>query len=139
MGKQGDTIPVTKRSDDAMFVQGILAAILCRTYKNPITGDALAEGYGVDLRQITTIVSNARKKRIKIASSKGGRDEYLGVKVEAGYYQARTPEEMRSTADMIHGTAMELLKLEKDLMDFGNVQPSVWEQGPIGEPDKDAA
>ena len=125
--------------DSVMFAQAVTAAILCRNWRNPITGDALCQEFGCDIRKITTIVKNARVAKTKIASSRGGYDKYLGAMVHAGYYQARTPEEMRSTADMIHGTAMELLKLEKDLMDFGNVQPSVWEQGPIGEPDKDAA
>jgi HNH endonuclease len=40
---------------------------------------------------------------------------------------------------LLRELAANLLREADQLMDFGNVQPSVWEQGPIGEPDKDAA
>ena len=117
-----------KPREETDFAQAVTAAILLRRWNNPITGHALAQEFGCDIRKITTIVLNARKSKTKIASSKGCRDKYLGVTVARGYYQALTPEEMASTRDMICRTAYGLLRLAKDLMDFGQAEPSRYEQ-----------
>lgn len=117
------------KSTEVMFHQSVVAAILCRNFKNPITGAVLAEQFSVDLRKIADVVREARIAGIKIASSRGGFDRFLNVELEPGYYGARRPEEIKSTAEMIHKTAMDLLHTERLLMDFKGENPTVWEQG----------
>jgi hypothetical protein len=115
--------------DETMFAQAVTAAILCRDFKNPITGAALAQEFGVNIRTITGVIEIARDSGIKIASSKGSFDKFLNRKVDAGYYQAKSPEEMRSTYDFYQKTIKELSARAKKLMDFGGANPSVFEQG----------
>lgn len=119
---------------DTMFHDSIIAAILCRSYKNPIPGAALAAQFGVDIRRIADEVRDARRAGHKIASSRGGWDRFMNVELEPGYYGGRRPEEMASTAEMLRNTGLDLLHTAKLLMDFGNVEPSLYEQrGTEGE------
>ena len=116
---------------ETMFAQSVVASILCRSFKNPITGSALAAQYSVDIRKITQVVEEARDAGIKIASSKGGFDRHMGVIVEPGYYQAKRPEEMRSTYEMYQQTIGNLSARAKRLMNFNRENPSLYEQDPI--------
>ena len=104
------------KTSDTLFAQAVVAAILCRSYRNPITGAVLAEQFAVDIRTITGIVEQARDAGMKISSSKGGFDKYLGLVVPSGYYQAKTPEEMRSTYDMYQSTIKQLSTRAKKMM-----------------------
>lgn len=106
----------------------ILGSILCRTWKNPITGQALADSYQVDIRVVTSVVKQKRAAKIKIASSRGGFDKYIGQNVEPGYYRAYSPEEMASTAEMLRKTALAELAIAKSLMDFGEADLNLWEK-----------
>lgn len=115
-------------TESPLFRESVIAAIICRSYKNPITGAALAGSFGVDIRKITQIVEGARDAGIKIASSKGGFDKYLGRVVEAGYYRANAPEEMRSTYDMYQDTIKNLSARAKKMMNFNRENPSLYEQ-----------
>ena len=117
-----------KGSSEVMFCQSVTAAILCRTHRNPITGSALAQEFNVDIRKITGVIEDARDAGVKIASSKGGFDRHLGMVVEAGYYQAHTPEQMRSTYEMYQTTIKNLSARAKKMMCFDNCNPSLYEQ-----------
>lgn len=108
--------------------KAVIAAILCRSYRNPITGKVLADQFGVDIRKITQIIEEARDSGIKIASSKGGRDDYIGGVVPAGYYQAHSPEEMRSTFEMYRSTIKQLSSRAKAIMNFNGQNPTIFEQ-----------
>ena len=116
------------KASDTMFAQSVIAAILCRTSSNPITGPALAAQFVSSLRTITQIIEEARSAGIKIASSEGGFDKYIGQAVEPGYYQARRPEEMRSTYDRYQQRIQKLSTRAKKLMDFSRDNPSLYEQ-----------
>jgi predicted DNA-binding transcriptional regulator YafY len=117
-----------KSEDPVMFAQAVTAAILCRSWKNPITGAALAQSFSVDIRRITGVIEEARDAGIKIASSKGGFDKHINRQLEPGYYQAKTPEEMRSTYDMYQATIKNLSARAKKIMNFNGVNPSLYEQ-----------
>ena len=108
----------------------ILAAILCRRYRNPITAQVLVDQFPDlhSIREVTEIVAEARDAGYKIASSKGGWDRYLNENVEAGYFQAVRPEEIRSTADMLESTIAHLSSRRKKLLTFGG-DPTLYEQG----------
>jgi biotin operon repressor len=113
----------------AQFAVRVLAHIQLRDYTHPVNSDELEAVFGVKERQITQAIEYLRDSGHKVASSKGRHDRYLGVYVPPGFYIARRPEEMRSTADMLQSTIQRISERRRRLMDFGNAAPSLYEQG----------
>jgi hypothetical protein len=125
--------------DRDILITRILSTIECHTPSNPITSGDLSAMYGIDVRQINDIVKKLIWGRRKIRSWRGGWDEWLGRDMPAGYSLARNPEEMRASAEMLRSTAMSILDRARELMDFGSLEPQLWEQGFDEIPGRDAA
>jgi hypothetical protein len=118
-----------KTPDREVLITRILSTIECHTPTSPITSAQLSQMYSIDIRQINDIVKKLIEGGRKIRSFRGGYDKWLGREMPAGYSKARTPEEIKASADMIHQTAMSLLSREKQLLDFTGTDLSFWQQG----------
>ena len=111
---------------DTQIALRMLARIQLHTVKSPITGKELADVFGLrNIRQVTQIIETLRDNGHKVASSKGGFNQYLGFIVPSGYFIAKTPEEMRATADFYQSTIEQLSRRRKKLMTFEGA-PTIW-------------
>ncbi len=104
---------------DADLNLRMLATINCRTIRNPITGHELAEMYGIELRQVQTVVEILRKNRHKIGANQGE---------PQGYFRARNPEEMYETAELYRDRAKKFWAMADELMDYSEQELSIWNQ-----------
>lgn len=104
----------------------VLAAILCRTIRNPITGDALALQFSTDRRKIADLIETWRDEGIKIGSTKGGLDAD-GNERPKGYFQAKDPGEMLETVAHMESMARQIWARAQKLKKWGTV-PTLWEQ-----------
>jgi biotin operon repressor len=105
---------------DADLNLRMLATIQCRTIRNPIPGHELADMYGIELRQVQTVVEILRKNGHKIGANQGE---------PQGYFKARNPEEMYETAELYRDRARKYFKMADELMDFHEQDLSIWNQG----------
>lgn len=116
------------KEKDTQLTLRVLARIQLHDSKNPITAKQLCDIFGLnDIRQVTQLIETFRDAGHKIASSKGGFNQYLGRMVPSGYFLAKTPEEMRDTFDMYQSTIRQLSSRAKKLMAFAG-QDTLWQQ-----------
>jgi hypothetical protein len=109
----------TDRSSDTRLTLRILARIQIHRIEYPITGRALAEEFGIDIRKVQLVVEELRKGGHKIGSQMAN---------PAGYFLARNPEELYETAEHYRSRAKEFCLQANRLMDFGSAQPTIFEQ-----------
>jgi biotin operon repressor len=105
----------------------VLAAIMCRTIGGPVTGDALAQQFGTNIRTIAGLVERWRDAGIKIGSRKGGRDA-SGKETPMGYFLASNAEEMQETILHMEGMARQIFGRAQKLKRWNDREPSIFEQ-----------
>lgn len=110
---------MTPSFHDTHLTLSVLARVQQHNASDPITGHALAELFGINIRQVQTIVEELRDAGHKVGSSMGK---------PLGYFLAKTPEELIGTAEHYRSRAREFCIRANRLMDFGSLEPTVFEQ-----------
>jgi len=111
---------------DTMLHLRVLAVLKTRTITNPITGQTLADEFGVDWRKIAEIINLLRRAGHKIGSSKGGKD-LSGNVIPMGYFVARDPSEIVGTVKHMKEEAIQILSMAKKLETWGT-NPTLFEE-----------
>ncbi len=96
------------------------------TIDNPITGDSIALQMNTDWRTVAGYIEVLRFLGFKIGSSK--------IK-PMGYFLARTPEEMRPTAERMKQTCLVQLKLVQRMFQWNGDQPTIFDGHDLAEVD----
>lgn len=109
-----------ERSKDTQLTLRVLARIQLHRVEDPIAGHALAEEFRINLRRVQTVVEELRDAGYKIGSSMDGSNP--------GYFLARNAEELFETAEHYRSRARRFLGTANRLMDFGSLQPTIFEQ-----------
>jgi hypothetical protein len=112
------------RSVDTQLTLRLLARIQLHRIEDPIAGRVLAEEFGIDIRRVQMVVEELRDARYKIGSSMDGS--------KPGYFLARNADELYETAEHYRSRARAFLGRANRLMDFGSMQPTLYEQ-PVTE------
>lgn len=102
----------------------ILARIQQHTSKDPIKIRTLAEEFGISERSVKGHIFELVDAGHKIGSRK---TEPMGV------FLASHPSEVYETAKRIHDEGIKFLLRAKKLMDWGGVEPTIFEQVPVEE------
>lgn len=115
-------------ADREVLITRISVLIEQHTPDHPISSKALSEIFSMSVRDVNAAVQKLIYGGKKVRSWRGGFDKYLGRDMPAGYSLARTPEEIRATADMLFETAESLKFRALQLMNFGTGEPCFWQQ-----------
>lgn len=113
-----------EKSIDTQLALRVLARIQMHRKEDPIAGHALAEEFGINLRKVQWVIEELRDADYKIGSSMDASNP--------GYFLARNAEELSETAEHYRSRARAFLGRANRLMDFGSLQPTLYEQ-PITE------
>lgn len=108
------------------LVVRVLNVISQRTIDNPITGDAIAQLVSTNWRTVAGCVETLRFLGFKVGSSKTK---------PMGYFLARTPEEMRSTAERMKQTCLVQLKQVQRMYMWNGNQPTIFDGHDLAEVD----
>ena len=108
-----------KSDYETRLVLRVLARIQTHTIAGPISGDALADEFGISWRKVASIVEQLRDNGHKIGSSNGS---------PSGYFIARTPEELHPTISRMRDQAKKILARTNRMADFQSSEPTVFEQ-----------
>jgi len=111
--------------DNEMSVR-VLNVISQRTIDNPITGEAIAQQVGTNWRSVAACVETLRFLGFKIGSSKTK---------PMGYFLARTPNEMRPTAERMKQTCLVQLKQVQRMYMWNGDQPTIFDDHDLAEVD----
>ena len=104
----------------------VLKVISDRTIENPITGEGIAQMVGSEWRMVARSVETLRFLGFKIGSSKTK---------PMGYFLARSPEEMRPTAERMKRTCLVQLKQVQRMYMWSGNQPTIFDGHDLAEVD----
>jgi len=104
---------------EKQLVLRVLDRIQQHTYDRPITIPTLAQEFGIDERKVKQVIEELRDAGHKVGSHK---------MKPYGVFIARGPIEIHETATRLENEGLRFLKKARQLRDFGNTCPTIWEQ-----------
>jgi tRNA G26 N,N-dimethylase Trm1 len=104
---------------DTKMALRVLARIQEHDSRAPITYDSLAAEFQISWRKVASIVEELRDTGHKIGSSNSE---------PHGCFLARTPEELSPTITRMKDQAKKILARTNRMADWGNREPSIFEQ-----------
>lgn len=108
-----------KPNGEVALTLRVLARIQQHDSACPITYDSIAAEFQISWRKVATIVEQLRDAGHKIGSSNSE---------PHGCFVARTPEELSPTITRMKDQAKKILARTNRMADWGNAEPSIFEQ-----------